>query len=96
MRGTGLDDDGLARAGDDRLPARLEPNLALEDLEDLGLVGVDVRGCDEAVRLDAHLDEDVLASGLGGRADDVNVSPVTGLWRTSPLRIMCGSLCVVA
>ena len=70
--GARLDDDRLAGAGDDRLAVRHEPHLALEDLEALGLVRMDVGGGDEAVRLDADVDEDVLAARLGGGAHDVH------------------------
>src|SRR5919106_3066683 len=65
VRAAGGHGDALARAGDDLLAVELEGERAALDLEGLGLVRVDVRGGDEAVRLHGRLDEDVLAVRLG-------------------------------
>ena len=49
----------------------LKPTRAAEHLEALLLRRVDVRRCDEAVRLDERLDHDGLAAGVGrGLAED--------------------------
>ena len=58
--------------GDDRLAADLEHELALEHLEDLGLVRVQVGGGDEAVRLDEHVDHDTLPVRVGGGLDEAD------------------------
>jgi hypothetical protein len=62
----GLDHHDVAGPGDDLLAADRELGLAGDDLEPLRLEGVDVRGCDEAVGLDGHVDQDALACRIGG------------------------------
>ena len=68
--GAGGDDDLLAGGGDDLAASGLEAELALEHLEALALVGVEVGGGDEAARLDDDLDQDVLAVGVGRGLDE--------------------------
>ena len=58
----------VAGRGGDRLAADLEHELALDHLEDLGLVRVQVGGGDEAVRLDEDVDHDALAVGSRPRS----------------------------
>src|SRR5262249_40790646 len=69
-----LDDDSLARAGLELLPIDLQADLARDDLEDLDLARMDVRGGDEAVGIGLELDQDVLAVRVG-----------SGLEKRSPL-----------
>jgi hypothetical protein len=72
VRRTGIDAERLTRLCHDRLLAGLERDLALEDLERLGLVRVHVGGRNGAVGLDDDLDEDVLASRVGRCLDEAN------------------------
>ena len=71
VRRARLDHEGLADAGDVPLASDLEAERALDDLEGLRLVRVDVRRGDEAVGLDRDLDEHVLPVGVGGRLHEV-------------------------
>ena len=66
VHGARLDGDDLSGAGDDLRAPVPELERALEHLEALALVRVDVRGGDGAVGDDADLDLDELAVGLGG------------------------------
>ena len=90
-----LDRDDLAGPGDDLLAAAAELERALEHLEALALVRVDVRGGDGAVRLDGDLDLDELAVGLGGGRRKWIVSPVTGFSIVSPARMDVGVAVIV-
>ena len=56
------------------LAAAAELERALEHLEALALVRVDVRGGDGAVGLDGDLDLDELAVGVGRGAEEVDRS----------------------
>ena len=64
VRGSGRNDGDVARLGEELLRADTEADQAVEHLEALGLVRVDVRGRDEAVRPDDRLHQHRLAAGL--------------------------------
>jgi hypothetical protein len=64
MRGARLDLDDVARPGGDLFAPDLHLHRALEHLEALGLVWMDVGGGDDRARLEDGLDEDVRAVGV--------------------------------
>ena len=65
MRCSGRDDELVAFVCTNGLAADAEVERSVDDVEALGLGGMDVGGCDDAVRLDDRLDADDLATGLG-------------------------------
>jgi hypothetical protein len=75
----GRDRQRLARGGDGLLAADLEPECARDDREPLLLLGVDVRGRDEPVRLDEGLEDDRLAVRLPGDLVEEDPLPRDGI-----------------
>src|SRR4029078_11227367 len=75
VRGAGIDEHALSGPHLDGVAADLEADGALEHLEVLALLGVDVRGGDGAVRLDGALDDDGLAAGVARGREEAKALP---------------------
>jgi hypothetical protein len=88
----GWNADPLAGAGDELLAADLEADRSAEDLEALLLARVDVRGRDEAARLDEGLEDDCLPARLARRLAEDEALAVTGFSIESPAWIIWRSL----
>jgi hypothetical protein len=75
----GGDRDDLAGAGDDLLQAHAERHRALDDLEALLLLGVDMGAGHGAVGGELQLDLEQLAVGVGGGLDEGDLLAADGV-----------------
>ena len=85
MHAAGGDDDGVAGTRHDLAQAHAELHRALEHVEGLRLLGVNVRAGHVAVGAELELDLQLLAVGVGGGPQEVMRSPLTGFSMVCPV-----------
>ena len=88
VHAAGRHHDGLARVGDDLLQPEPERHRALEHVEALLLLRVDVRAGHAPVSRELELELQQLAAVSAAVCRNVMRSPLTGFWIVCPVKAM--------